>query len=155
MSWNPEPGSHHARLQALVGTWEGAELLRPSPWGPGGPAVGRFVNRVAIDGFFVISDYEEVKDGEVTFRGHGVYGWDELDKCYLLYWFDTMGMAPPAPARGQWQGDTLTLVLSQPGAQVRYTHVFDREGEYRFRLESKRDGDDWKTLMEADYRRLS
>lgn len=154
MTWSPKPGPRHERLYALVGMWEGAELLQPSPWGPGGPAVGRFTNYVAVDGFFVLSNYIEEKDGEVTFRGHGVYGWDDIEKNYVLYWFDSMGLAPSRPARGAWEGDELVFLLDQPGAKVRYTHTFPREGAYVFRLESKRDGEEWKTLMEAEYQRV-
>lgn len=154
MSWKPKPGMHHERLYALVGRWEGEEELEPSPWGPGGPAVGRFTNQVAVDGFFVVSDYEEEKDGEVVFRGHGVYGWDDIEKSYVLYWFDSMGLAPSRPARGSWVGDDLVFLLEQPGGKVRYSHTFPEEGRYVFRLDSQRDGEVWRRVMEAAYRRV-
>jgi hypothetical protein len=154
MNWRPRPGTPHERLYALVGRWEGMELLHPSPWGPGGPAVGRFANYAAVDGFFVVSDYVEEKDGVVTFRGHGVYGWDDIEKVYVLYWFDSMGLAPSQPARGAWKGDELVFLLDQPGSKVRYTHTFPAEGAYVFRLESQRDGAEWETVMEAEYRRV-
>src|SRR5215831_3482400 len=96
----PKPTDEHLRLQKLVGEWEGTETLSPSPWGPGGKATGRSSIRSDLDGFFVIQDYVEEKDGRVVFRGHGVFGWDAGDKKYIWYWVDSMGSVPAAPSRG-------------------------------------------------------
>src|SRR5262245_25918319 len=86
----PQPTDEHKKLHALVGDWEGEEKLSPSPWGPGGVAFGRYTHRLGCDGFFVLQDYVEEKDGRTVFRGHGVYGWDAAEKSYIWYWVDSM-----------------------------------------------------------------
>ncbi|HNS98009.1 MAG TPA: DUF1579 family protein [Polyangiaceae bacterium] len=153
MNWRPQPGKQHEKLHTLVGNWEGIVRLAPSAWGSAGMAVGRFSNTVVADGFFLVSDYVEQRDGGETFVGHGVYGWDDIEKEYVLYWFDSMGLAPRQPARGTWKENELVFVLEQPGGKVRYSHTFLEPGAYVFRLQSQRDDADWDTIMEAEYRR--
>jgi len=150
----PRPNEQHRKLHTLLGAWEGDESLRSSPWGPGGGAVGKFTNVLAIDGFYVVSDYVEYRKGRVAFRGHGVYGWDDLQKNYIWWWFDSTGIPSVQPARGDWHGDHLVMLLTQPGAHVRYTHAFESESAFRFIIESSQDGKAWESLMTANYRRV-
>jgi hypothetical protein len=107
-----------------------------------------------MDGFFVLQDYSEEKDGRVVFRGHGIYGWDAAEKTYIWYWVDSMGQAPAAPSRGQWEGDTLTFTSSSPHGQGRYTLRFLEPTRYTFKLENSFDGGKtWSLMMEGTYRR--
>ena len=46
----PRPCPTHARLMRFAGSWRGDERLPPSPWGPGGPVIGRSVCRPSLDG---------------------------------------------------------------------------------------------------------
>ncbi len=150
----PTPTEEHRKLHRLAGSWTGEETLQPSPWGPGGPAVGRIAAQVALDGLFVVSDYVEEKDGKVVFRGHSVFGWDPSSKSVTWYWFDTMGANPPSPARGTWDGDTLALAVTTPGAEGRYTYRFHGSDRYEFKIESSFDGGKtWVKFMEGTYRR--
>src|SRR5262245_58446522 len=113
----PKPSAAHQRLHVLVGEWSGEETLSPSPWGPGGTATGRSTCRLDLDGFFVVQDYVEEKDGQVSYRGHGVFGYDAQSGEYAWYWVDSMGFVPAAPSRGSWEGDTLTFTSSSPHGQ--------------------------------------
>ena len=150
----PKAGEEHRRLHALVGEWVGDETLSPSPWGPGGKAVGRSSCRLDLDGFWVVQDYVEEKDGQVTFRGHGLFGWDAQAKEYCWYWVDSMGFVPASPSRGQWEGDTLTFRSSSPRGQSRYTYRFAADGSYQMRIENSFDGGQtFATFMEGTYRR--
>jgi|GEM_PF-3960233 len=73
----PKPTDAHRKLEKLAGSWHGEEQISPSPLDPvGGKAFGRLTNRLALDGFVVLQDYEQERDGVVNFRGHGVFGWD-------------------------------------------------------------------------------
>ena len=151
----PQPGAEHKRLQALAGEWEGEEQISPSPWGPGGKATGRYSYRAGVDGFFLIQDYVEEKDGRIVFRGHGVYGWDAKDKMYTWYWVDSMGQVPPAPSRGRWEGDSLIFESTNPpDGRGRYTHRFEGPDTYHFKLEGSSDGGKtFMTFMEGTYHR--
>jgi hypothetical protein len=150
----PKAGPEHAKLARLVGTWHGDETLSPSPWGPGGPALGRGVYRLVNDGMAVTQEYEEEKDGKIVFRGHGVFTVDPASGDVLWWWFDSMGFPPEGPARGRWDGDTLTLRKSMAQGDARY--VYRLEGDrYGFSIENKFAGQaDFCLLMSGDYRRM-
>ena len=90
----PNPTEAHRKLNALVGRWSGQEKMCPSPWDPkGSTAVGRCDNRLSVDGFVIQHDYEQERNGSVSFRGHGVLSYDSAAKAYLLHWWDSMGVA--------------------------------------------------------------
>jgi hypothetical protein len=150
----PKLTDEHHRLHAFVGEWVGEEQLSPSPWGPGGPAVGRSVCRLALDGFHVLQDYVEEKDGKTTFKGHGVFGYDTETREFCWYWFDSMGFVPDGPARGKWEGDTMTLIKVTPRGHGRYVYRWTDERTYHFSIENSFDGGKTFTrLMEGTYRR--
>lgn len=154
MTGMPKPNEHHLKLHRLAGRWEGPEKLSPSPWGPGGDATGRFDSRVALDGFFVVQDYVEEKDGRVVFKGHGVLGHDAASGQVAWYWVDCMGFVPDQPSRGTWQGDTLTLSKSTPQGASRYTFRFEGDDTHHFHIEGSFDGGNtWKTFMQGTYHR--
>ncbi len=147
----PKPGDAHRRLEKLVGKWSGEERLAPSPWDPaGGTAVGRMNNRLALDGFVVVQDYEQERNGTVGYRGHGVFSWDATESRYVLHWFDSIG-APPNDFRGGFEGDVLTLTGKHGPGQARVVFDVREPGRYRFRMEGTQDGASWMTFMEGDY----
>jgi hypothetical protein len=150
----PQPTEQHKKLHLLAGEWEGEETLSPSPWGPGGAAFGRYSGRVAMDGFYVVQDYVEEKDGRTVFRGHGVFGWDAERAAYAWYWFDSMGQVPPQPSFGRWEGDALIFESTSPQGRGRYSFRFASPDQYSFKLENSFDGGaTYATLMEGNYRR--
>jgi hypothetical protein len=94
----PKPTTHHGKLEKLAGTWVGEEKMNPSPWDPkGGAARGVMEARMDLDGFYLVGDYRQERDGKVTYRGHGVYGYDAKKGDYTMYWFDAMGWTQAAP----------------------------------------------------------
>lgn len=148
----PTANENHRRLEALVGTWTGDETIHPSQWDPnGGPARGTFENRLDLDGFFLINDYVETRDGKVSYRGHGVYGWDDKESCYTMYWFDSMGGGGYAiPARGTWEGNILMFEHKTPLSYVRYIYEIG-DGVFDFRIDNSKDGSEWTTFMDGHY----
>ncbi len=148
----PKAGENHRKLEALAGTWTGDETIMPSPWDPnGGPAKGVFENRLDLDGLFLINDYVETRNGKVTLRGHGVYGFDDNARCYTMYWFDSMGGGGHAIlARGKWEGNTLTFEHKTPMAHTRYIYEVG-DGVFDFRIDNSKDGSEWTTFMDGHY----
>ena len=145
----PRPGAEQRKLEILVGSWRGDETLSPSPWDPkGGTAVGRTVNRLALDGFAVIQDYQQQREGQTNFLGHGVFRWD--DGTYVLHWFDSMGMAP-SEYRGNFDGNTLVMTARLTQGFSRATFDFRRPGSYHFRMEVSPDGNQWFTMIDGQY----
>ena len=42
--------------------------------------LGKMTYEVGLEGFFVIGDYVEEQNGNVVYRGHSVFGWDDQQK---------------------------------------------------------------------------
>lgn len=151
----PKPTKEHEKLHIFAGEWEGEETMHASPMGPGGTARGKMKARVDIDGFYVISDYVQERDGAITYRGHGVYGYDPQGGKFSWYWVDSMGF-PSVPSPGTWDGDTLTFSSSHPGGQGRYVYRWEGKDKHHFRIENSFDGGaTWSTFMEATYTRVA
>ena len=149
----PKPGKEHAQLEKLVGVWEGDEKMEASPWGPASKSRGKYTMVRACDGFFVVQDYSQEKDGKVGFRGHGVFGWDPSDQSFTWYWVDSMGSPAPTAARGKWVGDTLTFESKSSQGNGRYTFKFNSASSLTFKLENCFDGKNWVKFMEGTYKR--
>jgi hypothetical protein len=155
MNGMPKPNENHARLQKLAGTWAGEEKMNPSPWGPGATAVGRYTCRLDIDGFFLLQDYVQEKNGKISYRGHGIFGYDTERKEFTWYWVDSFGMVPVAPSRGHWTGNTLVLEHPQGDRRGRYTYQFSGDNAFSFKIENSQDGGKvWETFMTGDYKKL-
>lgn len=151
----PKPTDAHRRLASLAGDWVGPETLHPSPWSSETRmAVGRFHMRMAVDGMFLINDYEEERDAMVVFRGHGVYGWDPERERFTMYWVDSMG-ATPSGTTGVWQDNALVFSNRGERGHTRYTYTLVDSDHLRFAIETSRDGELWTAMMDGDFRRVT
>ena len=151
----PKPTEHHAKLGKLAGKWAADETLYPSPWDQkGGTAKGRMTARMDMGGFWLISDYEQERNGQVNFRGHGVYGYDPNRKQYSMYWTDNVAPSTE-PIWGQWEGDTLPFQHQnqQMGGWNRYVYRFNADGTHTFIMQSSQDGKTWSPSMEGHFRK--
>lgn len=150
----PQVTDAHRHLHRLNGNWQGSETIAPSPWDPnGGPAIGKSFNRIILDGFAVAHDYEQYRNGQCSFRGHGVFTWDARDSMYYLHWFDTM-CTTANTYRGQMEGDLLKLDSLNPEMKSRAIFDLSRPDGYAFRMDVSPDGSQWMTFMEGRYGRL-
>ncbi|MGH8080820.1 MAG: hypothetical protein ACREP7_09600 [Lysobacter sp.] len=145
----PDP-AQLALLHRFAGDWSGPELASPSPWGPGGPAIGHGRYRVGLDGTALLQDYEQEKDGATVFRGHGIFLIEPDTSDVLWWWFDSMGF-PPEPSRGRWQGETLHFEKNTPRGDARYRYEFGGD-RYRFVIENRFPGQsDFAEFIHGDY----
>ena len=152
----PKPGDAHARLHTFAGQWGGEERVHPAPWDPEGGSATAFIhNRVVLDGFAVVQEYEQYRDGKPTFSGHGLFWWDEDAHQYVMTWFDST-VGTPSDFRGGFDGDVLRLVNERPqGGFARCTFDYGMPGEYVFMMEVSQDGEMWAPAMEGAYALLS
>jgi len=149
----PKPGPGHAGLERLAGTWEGEEILHPSHWDPkGGVALGRTTSRVALNGFALIGDYEQVREGVVTFSGYSVMTYDPAEERYMLHWFDCLG-SPLEIFQGCFEGDVLTLSHGGPGMHARISYDLSEPDHLVSRMEMSQDGKGWVALFDGRYKR--
>src|SRR2546430_16914410 len=105
----------------------------------GGDAIGICNNRLALDGFAVIQEYEQQRDGRTNFRGHDIFRWDSDKNAYLLHWLDSVG-GPLSDMRGSFNSNILQLVGQSPNGQSRATLDFNGQLRYTHRMEAPPDG---------------
>lgn len=153
----PKPTDGHARLAALAGDWEGPEVLHPChPFRPDrSEATGRYRSRMALDGFFLLVDYEEHRDGVRLYAGHGVYGYDAKDGSHTMDWFDVMGGFHPEVVRGRFEGGVLTFRTRTPFGHARYTYRLDGPDAFSLEIAMSQDGTTWAPFLEGRYRRVA
>jgi hypothetical protein len=147
----PKPTEHHQKLNKLVGQWKGEEKMYPSQWDPkGGMAMGHNHARVSLDGFAVVADYHQERDGQVTYQGHAVWTWDAKENCYTMHWFDSMG-SPPEVFKGNFDGERLTVSSHGAAMHARMTYDFSQGSKLKSKMEMSPDGESWNTLFDAEY----
>lgn len=151
----PTPGVGHQKMATLVGSWEGTETMHPSQWDPkGGTATGRLTYRRALNGFAVIGNYEQERNGVVSYAGHGVLTFDTDADHHVLHWFDSMG-SPPEVFTGGFADGALTLSHGGPGMHARLSYDLRQAGQLHSRMEMSQDGVTWSTLFDGRYKRLT
>jgi hypothetical protein len=149
----PRPTPAHERLKKFLGRWTGVESLSPAPWDPeGGTATGTAVNTIALEGFAVIQEYSQSREGKPGLRGHGVIAYDTEAKNYAMHWFSSMG-TPPMVYKGDFEGEVLRLSAAFAGGVSRCSWDFGTGGSYTFRLEFSPDGKSWMPMMSGTYAR--
>jgi len=105
------PGEAHHRLEPLVGSWE----TNTNVWfGPGDPMIssGKVTRQWALDGRFLMQEYEGEQTPMGSFFGKGMLGYNNLASRYESVWIDTMSTAILVQM-GDWEGDALVLVGDQ------------------------------------------
>lgn len=147
----PTPTAQHRKLEKMAGDWTGPENVHPSAWDAKGfSATGHSRNRVALNGFALVHDYEQSRDGTVLFRGHGVFSYRPEDDRCLLHWFDTMGSNPNVYT-GAFDGDVLTMTSNAHGGHTRCVFDLSEPNAYTFEMAMSQDGKTWQTLMDGRY----
>ena len=151
----PQVCPEHERLAAFAGEWEGEEVVGESRWFEAGPARGFVSARIALDGFYLIQDYRQERDGEVIFRGHGLITFDREDGRYKMFWHDSVGFVPESPAVGHWTDGDLVLRHATLRGSARHTFRLDGPHAYGHRLQFSPDDEGWSDLLTATYRRVA
>jgi len=141
-------------FRRFVGTWRGEETLYPTEWNPDGAiASSQVKNQLALNGFLLIQDLAQSRDGQVVFRAHNLFRWDEDQGSYVLYWFDTMGN-PPNELHGQLTGDVLTFTGQDPGGHSRLTYDFSQDDQCTSEIHTSADAVEWQRYSRGIYRRI-
>ncbi len=147
----PEATKFHRRLEKLAGHWSADEKLFGSSDRPAEEkAKSTTTASLGFDGYYLIIDYTQKIQNRISFRGHGVCGWDPSKQRYTLYWFDTTGYTPSEPALGVWDGDVLTFHRKTPdGRHCRFLCTLSGKDGYTLRFEETTDGVSWRPILDA------
>jgi hypothetical protein len=145
----------HRKLAAFAGEWAGEEMVHPSRWTAGGPAISRVVARIDLNGFYLIQDTHQSRDGKETFATHGVFTYDRDDRTYKLFWHDSLGYYPPAPASGAWVGNKLTLVRGSLRGNARHVYEVVDNDSYTTKIQFSPDAEGWADVLTGVYKRIN
>ena len=148
------PLTEHMRLSAFAGEWNGDETVFPSRWNSGGPATSRVVARMDLNGFYLIQDSVQTREGKDVFAAHGLFTYDRDDRTYKLFWHDSLGYTPPSPASGGWVGNTLTLVRGSLRGNARHVYEILDDNSYSLKIQFSPDAEGWADVLTGLYRRL-
>ncbi|MGL4812439.1 MAG: DUF1579 family protein [Beijerinckiaceae bacterium] len=154
MSTDHHPTAAHNKLQAFVGNWRGEETMSGEPWGEPGAAQGYIGASLDLDGFFVMLEYRQVRASGVTFKARAIFGYDTAQQLYNLYWFDSLGFAPPAPATGYFKGNVLALTRPSLRGTARHSYTFLDADRMQLDVDYSADqGATWSSVVTGIYRR--
>jgi hypothetical protein len=112
-------------LAADVGLWRAAVEVRPAPGAAVQMSEGAMTCRMC--GPWLISDFKNETSG---FEGHGIHGWDSVEKRYVATWVDPMRRGIVL-MQGKWDTEarTMTFVgeMARPdGSRMRWREVTER-----------------------------
>ena len=150
----PSPLPEHKRLEVFAGEWSGEEMVYPSRWTAGGPATSRVSAHMALNGFYLIQDSVQMRDGKESFASHGLFTYDREDRLYKLYWHDSLGYYPPAPASGSWGGKVLTLVRGSMRGNARHLYEIIDDDSYSMKIQFSPDSEGWSDVLTGVYKRI-
>ncbi len=146
----PQLTDAHQRLRKLVGRFQGKENIFPSAWSPqAGTASASMDGRLITGGFAAVHDYEQKKNGKVSYSGHGVFRYDAPAGQYELHWFDSMGMGVNV-FRGNFEGEKLVLTTHDANGYMRCIYDTGAKG-LGLRMETSQDGMNWQPFQSGDY----
>ena len=150
----PVPTEEHKRLHAFAGEWNGEETVYPSRWVAGGSATSHVAARIDLNGFYLIQDTRQTRDGKESFATHGVFTFDREDRLYKLFWYDSLGYYPPSPASGAWGGKVLTLVRGSLRGNARHLYEIIDDNTYSVKIQFSPDAEGWADVLTGVYRRI-
>ncbi len=112
-------------LQEDVGVWRATVEVRPDPAAPVQRSEGAMSCHMC--GPWLITDFKNETSG---FEGHGITGWDIIERRYVATWVDPMRKGLVV-MRGEWDAEarTMTFVgeMSRPdGSRIRWREVTEK-----------------------------
>jgi hypothetical protein len=107
-----------------------------------------------LDGFAVVQEYQQKRNGQISFTGHCVMAYNAPANAYQMHWWDNMG-TPVNVFHGGFDGEALSLTCENAAghSRCRFDLSRTREGRYGFLMEVSPDGQQWFPFMEGAYRR--
>ncbi len=151
----PAPLEEHHRLAAFAGEWRGEETVYASRWVEGGPAQVAVTARIDLNGFYLIQDARQTRGGKETFATHGVFTYDRESRLYKLFWHDSLGYYPPAPASGGWTDNRLTLLRGSLRGAARHIYEVLDDDSYSLKIQFSPDSEGWADVLTGVYRRTA
>lgn len=106
-----DPGMNHNLLDIFVGTWDVSANFDNGPGQPSETASGSMVNSWQLGGRWLKQDYTGQMASLGSFRGLGYLGYDNIARCFVATWMDTLSTAC-LTSKGSFDEATATFTLS-------------------------------------------
>lgn len=151
----PDTSGNLVRLHAFLGEWVGDEVLHPSPWNATrAQASARVTGALAVDGRVVVRDEARTSTARSE-RVHAVLGYDPHVGRYVLDRFADVDATSTAaePARGGWDGETLTFVYDTSVGPLRLQYTVVSPDHHTGTLSYWETERGWQTALAGDYHR--
>lgn len=133
------PGAPHAWMAKMTGTWTCDSVKQwMDPSQPPTTSSATEVISMALNGLYQFSDFSSTMMG-MPMQGHGIMGYDNMKKKYVLSWVDNLGSGI---VRMEGSYDEPGMTLSMSGKQSDP----GRNMETDIRQEIKFQGDDTYTM---------
>ena len=161
-----KPGENHKLLEEGVGSWTYTVKMWMSPDAPPMESTGSSVGRSVMGGRYLITDHTgkmqmpgaDGKPKEMTFKGHGMEGYDNVKKKFFGTWMDNMGTGM-LMSEGDYDPATKTFTYTgeiemMPGMKQKIREVvkLTDKDHMMFEWYEDRGGQEMKT-MQIDYTR--
>lgn len=147
----PTPTAEHKRLAYFVGTWQGENDMKASPFGPAGKMTSKEACQWFEGGFHMVCR-TEMSGVMGAMKGMGILSYDSAQKSYVYYGIDSMGTNDTG--RGTLSGQTWTWTSEgrtpdgQP-VKSRYVMTIASPTAYTMVWESSIAGGAWTRIMEG------
>lgn len=106
-----DPGMNHNLLDLFVGTWDVSANFDTGPGQPSETASGSMVNSWQLGGRWLKQDYTGQMASLGSFRGLGYIGYDNIARCFVATWMDTLSTAC-LTSKGSFDEASATFTLS-------------------------------------------
>ena len=151
MMQKPKFSPELAKLNLLAGKFDVDLMTHKNPMGEGGPGKGQIHNHWGLDSMFLIMEHED--NGPMgNYKGHGVLGYDMMEKRYELWWYTNWGEI--SNSEGNFVRDTFVLVneMAMPdGTPFKLKLMWYKEGKkVKFRILSDT-GQGFSALLDCTY----
>lgn len=152
---NLQPRSAEEKLlEFLIGKWNNAGRMSPSPLGPGGPATGETSYHWALGGKWLLYVSRLELPGLGRYEVHGGVAFNSRAGKYDAYAINSLGNL--LVYEGEWvDGTTLAFMLVHPPPRDRARVVYHTlpDGSFRMTSENAAEGGGFVPYFEIDYER--
>ena len=104
-----KPGEPHKKLEALAGTWDAQSKFWMDPSAPPQESKGTSKNKMLYNGRYLQQRFQGQMMGQ-TFRGMGVWGYDNVRKKFVASWLDNSSTGI-SYSEGEWDADKNAIVF--------------------------------------------
>jgi hypothetical protein len=139
-----------AELQKLEGVWTGKEVVIEHERRY--EATARLVFQTVFDGRFLLCDYVQTIPDRPTSVGHAVFRKDDSTDALTVTWFRNPSATSTQQANAVAEGDSLIFIETVAGRTTRTKYTTLRD-HLTIRTECAAGDDNWRPLLEGEYRR--